>query len=818
MLISCRWLARHVDLAGLTAEELANDLTLHTAEVEGVERFAPWLSDVVVGEVVVHEPHPDADRLSLCRVDVGDGEPLSIVCGAQNVARGQKVAVARVGTVLPGDLKLKKTRIRGVDSCGMICSERELGLGEDREGIWVLAPEAQVGLSVAQALGAEDWVIEIDNKSLTHRPDLWGHRGIAGEIAAIRKRELRPLDLALPKTAPGEPYPVRVETAGCSRYLALAIDGARVEPSPAWLKLLLLAAGQRPLGLMVDLSNFVMLDLAQPNHLFDRRRLAEDGILVRDPREGERIRTLDGVERVLARDDMLICSGDDPVAIAGVMGGEKSAVEADTTELLLEVATFHPTRVRRTAARLGLRTEASTRFEKSLDPTLPAKAAAHLVRLLAEIQPRIRLPRPIGDAGRWTDPARPVELRPARARNVLGKNIDDEEIAATLQRLGFAVERAGTPWKVFVPSARATKDIAIEEDLVEEIGRMHGYGRIQERPLVGAILTPPRDERRALVRDLQDRLAGAACFHEAMTHTLQPTDVLQHLGALDDDYVRVQNPIHEGADRVRRSVLPSLLAVLAHNRRHRSDVRLFEIGKGYRAEHANERGEPQEVHELALVWALPPPASAARKSARFDADALARLKGVVEDLARAVGRRLPGWERIEPGEAPRWAHPNRSMFARAPGAARADGENAVRLGALEPRLRRELGLEGELESDVACAEISIDAWLALEREPFRYRPIPRYPGVKLDVAIAIPEKVLAGEVKQVIERAGKGQVESVELFDLYRGEGIGAGKKSLAFHVLLQAEDRTLTDADEAKFLARLERAVAELGGELRKE
>ncbi len=816
MLISCRWLARHIDLSGLTAEELANDLTIHTAEVEGVERFAPWLADVVVGEVVVCEPHPDADRLSLCRVNIGDGETLPIVCGASNVARGQKVAVARVGTVLPGDLKLKKTRIRGVDSCGMICSERELGLGEDREGIWVLEPGAEIGLSVAEALDAEDWVIEIDNKSLTHRPDLWGHRGIATEIASIRKRELLPLDLALPKTAPGEPYPVRIETDGCSRYLALAIDGARVAPSPAWLKLLLLAAGQRPLGLMVDLSNFVMLDLAQPNHLFDRRRLSKDGILVRDAREGERMRTLDGVERRLSREDMLICSGDEPVAIAGVMGGEASAVEADTTELLLEVATFHPTRVRRTAARLGLRTEASTRFEKSLDPTLPAKAAAHLVRLLAETQPGLRLPRPIGDGGKWTDPARPVELRPARARKVLGKEIGDEEIAATLQRLGFGLQRAGTPWKVLVPSARATKDIAIEEDLIEEIGRMHGYGRIEERHLVGAIVPPPRDERRALVRALQDRLAGAAGFHEAMTHTLQPTEVLHDLEALGESYVRVQNPLHEGADRVRRSVLPSLLAALAHNRRHRSDVRLFEIGKGYRPEHANERGEPKEVHELALVWALPPLPPAARKSARFDADALSRLKGVVEDLARALRRRLPSWERFEPGAAPSWAHPKRAMVAR--GDARQDVEDVVRLGALEPRLRRELGLEGELESDVACAEISIDAWLALEQEPFRYRPIPRFPDVKLDVAIAVPADVPAGKVRDAIERAGKGLVESVELFDLYRGERIGAGKKSLAFHVVLQAEDRTLTDADEAKFLARLERAVAEVGGELRKE
>ena len=280
MLVSIRWLSRHIDLTGLSPEQICEDLTLSTAEVEGLEPFAPHLSDVVVGHVLERNAHPDADKLSVCRVDIGGEEALTIVCGAPNVDSGQKVAVAPVGTVLPGDFKIKKSKIRGVASQGMICSVRELELGDDHDGIWVLDESAEVGASVSQALGLEDFVIEIDNKSLTHRPDLWGHRGIAGELAAIYSRPLKPLNVELPDWGNGAAFPVQIDTPACSRYLALPIDGARAEPSPDWLRFLLLAVGQRPIDQIVDVSNFVMLDLGQPNHTFDRQKISS-GIGVR---------------------------------------------------------------------------------------------------------------------------------------------------------------------------------------------------------------------------------------------------------------------------------------------------------------------------------------------------------------------------------------------------------------------------------------------------------------------------------------------------------------------------------------------------------
>jgi phenylalanyl-tRNA synthetase beta chain len=339
-------------------------------------------------------------------------------------------------------------------------------------------------------LGGPDWVFKIDNKAVTHRPDLWGHRGIAYELGALWRRSLEPLDVPALETAGGPIFPVRIDSPACGRYLALPIDGVMGGPSPEWLRLLLLAAGQRPIDLVVDLSNFVMLDLGQPNHLFDRDRIA-GGIEVRDARPGESMSTLDGERRWLEPGDLLICSEDVPIALAGIMGAEASKVAAGTSRLLLEVAHFDAGRIRSTANRLGLRSEASARFEKSLDPTLVQAAAAHLVALLGGIQPGIELPSPPTDAGSWVKPGGTVAFRPARARTVLGVDLDDADLEDKLRRLGFEPRTDEATWAVEIPSHRATGDIEIEEDLIEEIGRLHGLHRIEARTIRASLRPPP---------------------------------------------------------------------------------------------------------------------------------------------------------------------------------------------------------------------------------------------------------------------------------------------------------------------------------------
>lgn len=816
MKASFRWLARHVDLSGITPAQLGNDLTLSTAEVEGLERFAPATSDVVVGHVLTRDRHPDAEKLSLCTVDVGAGETLSIVCGAPNVAAGQKVAVAKIGTKLPGDLTIKRSKIRGVESFGMICSARELGVGDEHDGIWVLETEAAPGTSVAHALELEDWVVEIDNKSLTHRPDLWGHRGLAREIAAIYERKLKPLDLTPPATGAGAPYPVSIESPDCLRYVGLVIEGVRAGRSPDWLRHLLLAVGQRPIDLFVDLSNFVMLDLGQPNHVFDRRRLdtlaPKRGIVVRTARPSESLRTLDGLERKTNPADLLICAGEVPVALAGIMGGDDSKVADDSDALLLEVATFQATTIRRTSSRLGLRTDSSARFEKALDPHLPLAAAGHFARLLGSIAPSLRLPAQVSDVGAWTDPSRTLELRCERVRSALGKPLAASEIRGILERLEFGVESLSPApneqFRVRVPSFRATKDITLEQDLIEEIGRIHRYGNIAEQALELSITPPPRDERRRLVRHLQDRLAGGARFRENLSYSFIADALIERLGEAALPHVRVINPVHQGESRIRRRVAPSLLPALEANRRHHADVRLFEIGKAYEPEHPSERGEPRERHLLALAWAGPRPDA---KKARYDESRLQRLQSVVNDLVGSFGIAAPRW--TSEGERPSWAHPSKCLFLELPGAT----QTVAVVADLEPGLAPAIGLTGDLDSEVVLAELCLDGLLAAERRGSAYRPLPRYPGIKVDVAVAVLEATRAGELIALVEAAGKGQVADVELFDLYRGKSIGEGRKSLAFHVLLQSDARTLTDQDEQKFLQRFEKLVADAGGELRK-
>jgi len=810
MFVSMRWLARHISLDGITPEQLCDDLTLSTAEVEGLERFAPQLHDVVVGRVETREAHPDAEKLSLCHVDIGGDAPLAIVCGAPNVAAGQKVAVACLGTTLPGDFKIKKSKIRGVESHGMICSVRELDIGDEHDGIWVLPEHATVGASVAEALDIEDWIIEIDNKSLTHRPDLWGHRGIAREIAAIYERPLARLDMALPETGNAKSYPVAIETEGCSRYVGVPIDGVSKGPSPDWLRWLLLAVGQRPIDLLVDLSNFVLLDLGQPNHVFDRSRLGERGIVVRNARDAETIETLDGEERKLLASDLLICAGDEPVALAGIMGGEGSKVAAETDSLLLEVATFDATTIRRTSTRVGLRTDSSARFEKTLDPTLPLLAAGHFVHLLSEIAPQARFPAPITDLGHWTDPTCEIQLRCERVRTALGKALTNTEIQRILERLEFRVE---TPRKaeddrlcVVIPSFRASKDITIEQDLIEEIGRIHRYGNIEEKPLRFEITPPPPDERRRLVRHLQDRLAGGARFHENLSYSFIPDALLEKLGDLEEPHVSVINPVVQSEAKIRRSVAPSLLPALEANRRNRSDVRLFEIGKAYEPEHANERGEPRERHFLALAWAGIRPG----KKARYDENRLMGLQTILMDLVRSRGCGTPQW--TNQGPRPSWAHPGKCLFLELAGAA----STVATVAELEPGLAPAIGLTGDLESEVAIGELCLDALLEASLDAEGYRPLPRFPGIKVDVAVSVPESTPAADLLALIEEAGKKQVTDTELFDLYRGQSVGPGRKSLAFHVLLQSDKKTLTDKDEQKFLQRFEKLVSKAGGELR--
>ena len=803
MKLSLRWLSRHVDLSGIDPKQVLADLTMSTAEIEDLVQFGAGLEPLVVGHVRKREKHPDADKLSVCQVDLGkSGGVVQIVCGAPNVDAGQRVVVIKPGDTLPasggkGALKIKVGKIRGVESHGMICSESELGLSDEADGIFVLPADTEIGARFVDVCAVQDWVFEIDNKSVNHRPDLWGHYGFARELAAIYGRELRPVCEPVELPADGERVEVVIEDAeACPRYCGLRIDGVQSGASPNELRWMLQAVGQRAINLPVDLTNFVMLDLGQPMHAFDARHVGDRAIKVRRARDGEKMTTLDGQERSLVATDLLICAGDEPEALAGVMGGQGTMVEEGTSSLFLESANFHATTIRRTTMRLGLRTDASTRFEKAQDPANAEVAVHHFLRLLQSYCPTANAAGPLVDPAGFSYEAEPLVLRRDRLDLKLGVALEDEKVVEILTSLSFGVEPTADGFVCRAPSFRATKDVAIEDDLIEEVGRMYRYDNIPEQPLVGAVEPPPPNEELSLVR----RMVEVSCLelgcNEVYNYSFVPDAVVEACGAQAQQYVRVSNPVAPEITRMRRHVLPSLLATVEGNLRQHPDVRLVETGKGYHAEMKDDHGLPHEVRELALVFARRDGAGA---------HPFGELREHVQHLLRRLGYPVE-LHRPWSGSDQPWVHPARAV------AVDRDGSPVGYVAHLNPWTCKLLNLPQK----VAIATIDVRALHANGRATPSYEPVPVYPGLPVDVALMVDAEAKVGEVAEFLRTTGRKLIRAVELFEVYRGEHVPDGKKSLNFTVTLGANDRTLSDKDESKFLDKVRKNAPEIGAELR--
>ena len=801
MKISLRWLQQHVDLTGIDQKQILADLTMSTAEIEGLIRFGDGLEPFVVGHVRKCQKHPDADKLSVCEVDLGKaGGVVQIVCGAPNVAAGQRIVVIRPGDTLPaaggkGALKIKIGKIRGVESHGMICSESELGLSQEHDGILVLPSDIGIGERLIDVLAVQDWVFEIDNKSVNHRPDLWGHYGFARELAAIYGRALKPLPAAAPFPATGAKVAVQIDDkVGCPRYCGLVIDGVQSGPSPLELRWQLAAVGQRAISLPVDLTNYVMLDLGQPMHAFDLRHVGAGPIRVRKAKANESITTLDGQVRKLTDQDLLICSGDKPEALAGIMGGAGTMVAADTTRLFLESASFHATTIRRTSMRLGLRTDASARFEKAQDPANAELAVHRFMQLLQQHCPTATASGPLVDPAGFRYVSKSITLRRARLLLKLGVRLDDEQVAGILRSLQFGVTITPIGFDCSVPSFRATKDINIEDDLIEEVGRMFRYDNIPERPLHGTVAPPPRNEELFLAR----RLLEVSCLElgcsEVYNYSFVPDAVLTAAGAGEHAYVQVSNPVAPEITRIRRHVLPSLLASAPQNLRQHAEVKLVEHGKGYHAEMRDEHKLPHEVRELAFVWAR-----------RAGEHPFLELREAIAGLLQRVGSPSV-MARVWHGTDQPWVHPSRAV------AIDRDGSPVGYVAHLHPAIAKSMGLP--LTTAIACLDVR--ALHANGRKIARYQAVPTFPVLPVDVALLVDETVQVAHVVEFLRTTGRKLVKNVQLFEAYRGDPLPAGKKSLNFTVTLGADDRTLTDEDESKFLGKLREQCGQIGAELR--
>lgn len=802
MKISLNWLNDYVDLSDVSADRVAELLSLHTAEVEGVEVFGEAIQDVVVGHVLECEQHPQADKLSVTSVEYGAAEPVTVVCGASNVRKGLKVAFAPVGSKLPGDFKIKKAKLRGVESRGMICSERELELSDSHAGIMELADDAPVGTALVEYMGILDHVLELDNKSLTHRPDLWGHYGFAREMAAILERDLKPLPLAELTTANAEEEgAVRInieDEDGCAYYAGLQVElDGPPKAAPEWMQRRLNAVGQRPLDDLVDLTNYILLEIGQPTHAFDLDQIGGACIKVRAAEEGEVLRTLDDQERKLQPSDLLIGDADKGVALAGVMGGLSSEVTEGTRNILLESAVFHPTRVRRTSHRLALRTEASARFEKSLDPSYALQALRRFAYLLADIRPEAKVIAPVLQAGSDAAPQIQVPFHPQRTAELLGLELSKQRMVDILQRLGFGVEERGEELMVSVPSWRATKDVTTEIDLVEEVGRLAGYHNIQPEPLMAPVEVPRKDPMRLMCRKLSARLAGAHQAFETQGYTFLQDSWAERMGMDVSDFALVDNPVQEGLRLIRRDPIPSLLDQVGGNRREFANGCLFEIGKGYEPD-----GDalPTERRWLAAIQWAP-----AADASHGPASAFGQAKTVVDDLLRTVGIGSTAGGKQEQLPPPAWAHPGRSL------------QLPLGLGwvaAVHPGLAKEFGFD---PGTLMAICLDLDAVLEVsQKRRAKFQAPSRFPAIKVDVALALPKSVSYGEVQQALSKAGGKTLESLELFDLFEGGSLAEDQRSLAFHAVLRAPDRTLSDKDEQKFLKKVTQTAERLGGCLR--
>lgn len=811
MKISLRWLSRHVDLSDIDPKQILADLTMSTAEIEDLIRFGDGLEALVVGHVLEREKHPDADKLSVCQVDLGDpgGGVVQIVCGAPNVVKGARVVVIKPGDVLPpaggkGPLKIKVGKIRGVESHGMICSESELGLSEEADGILVLPADTQTGARFVDVCPVQDWVFEIDNKSINHRPDLWGHYGFARELAAIYGKKLKPIVVpgALP-TAGKHVDVVISDRDACPRYCGLIIDGVASGPSPNELRWQLQAVDQRAINLPVDLTNFVMLDLGQPMHAFDARHVGDGPIHVRRASKAEKITTLDGQERELDEKDLLICSGDQPEALAGVMGGAGTMVEDGTTSLFLESANFQANTIRRTSMRLGLRTDASTRFEKAQDPANAETAVHYFLHLLQQYCPGAAAAGPLVDPAGFDYHPKRLMLRRDRLALKLGIRLDDTAVAEILTSLSFSVDGCEEGYWVEPPSFRATKDIAIEDDLIEEVGRMYRYDNIPEQPLVGTVAPPPHSDELFLVR----RMIEVSCLelgcHEIYNYSFTPDAVLEACGAKGHSYVRVTNPVAPDITRMRRHVLPSLLSMVEGNLRQHASVRLVETGKGYHPESPDEHKLPHEVRELVFVFAQ-------REGQKAAAHPYGELRESVQHLLARLGYPVEmarAWSGQDGGENDQpWVHPARAV------AMDRLGTLCGYVAHLHPAVLRDLGLSGS----VAIACVDIRALLANGREEPSYTPVPTHPELPVDVALMVDEAIQVATVAEFLRTCGRKLCRNVELFEVYRGDNLPAGKKSLNFTVTLGADDRTLSDKDESKFVDKVRKNASQIEAELR--
>ena len=800
MKISYNWLKDYLE-CDLSPEAVAEALTsigLEVDALEQVEEIPGGLAGVIVAEVVECVDHPDSDHLHVTKLNTGDAELLQVVCGAPNVAAGQKVLLATVGTVLGEDFKIKKSKIRGVESFGMICAEDELGIGESHDGIMVLEPETPVGMAAKDYLGlATDAVIEIGLTA--NRVDAASHIGVARDLYAYLKHNGIPCRLNIPDVSAfaegeGEAIPVEVTAAdGSPRYTGTTIKGVKVAASPDWMQKKLLSIGLRPINNVVDITNFVLHEIGQPLHAFDAAKIEGGKVIVRRAEEGEKFVTLDGVERTLSSADLMIANVNKPMCIAGVFGGEESGVTENTVDVFLESAYFNPVSIRKSSKRHGLKTDASFRYERGADPLVceyAAKRAALLIQELAggQIVGKMQefCPEKIEK--------KTVDLDYDRIEAFIGKKIGHDVIEGILENLAYEfVEKTENGAKVAVPSYMV--DVYRECDVVEEILRIYGYNNIEVPQAMRMSVNAPQKPEPEQVRTSIANFLAANGFVETMNNSLTKSDYYAKLKTFPEERcVRILNPLSSDLNVMRQTLILNGLEVVAYNiNRQITNIKTFEYGSVYsfNPESDGKTLESYEEHTCYALFMSGQP----EKSWRTDAGkgSYFQLKGYLELLLKRFGCDIYS---LETDAAPADIFSEGLTYA-LPG----KRQHLAVMGTIAPARLKQFGIK----QPVFAAEINWPALFELvKRNKIKYKELPKFPEVRRDLAILLDESVTFADLRKSAFRVGKKLLKQVGLFDVYRGDKIAEGKKQYALSFVLQDLEKTLTDNDVERVMSKL--------------
>jgi len=796
MNISLDWLKNYVDLPkNLLAKDIGLKMTMATVEVDKVVSLADAFEKIVVGQIKKISVHPNADRLRLVTVDVGE-KNIDLVCGGTNLVENHQVVVALIGAKVKwhgeGDLvTIEKTKVRGVDSQGMICAASEIGL-EDRFAakddheiidLTEFGLKGKNGQNIAELLELTEATFEIDNKSINHRPDLWGHYGMAREVAAIY--ELPLAEYPFEKIKSAKEVNLKVENKEkilCPRYQAVMLDNFCVAESPAWLKEKLSAIGQKPINNLVDITNYVMFDLGQPLHAFAADKIKEK-IVVRLAKDKEILKTLDGEEKKLSTDDLVIADKEKALALAGVMGGEFSGINEKTTKIIIESANFEPVNIRKTANRLNLRTEAAIRYEKSLDPNLTEKALARAVSLILSICPQARVVSNVVDENSFKNKKINIEIAWTFINERIGNELSHDYIVNILKRLGFILKINKNGLKIEVPSWRATKDVGIAEDIIEEIVRIYGFDNIKPiMPKVDLQFTEENNLRQ-FERKVKNILAGSAGFDEVYCSSFENIELLKKIGA-SVDHVRVANPWSEDAAYLRKNLAPLLLTKAESNQRFFAPMAIFEVakifdrrGQGEKMSVNSKNFLPNQDVWLALV--------------ATGQDSLSLIKGAIELLAKKMNFDC-GF--VISNECPVWCHPHQNQKVYF---------NKVEVGYLanvHPETKEIL----KIKEAIACAEINLTKAAEFFPTIKKYQSLKKYPDIVLDLSIIVPETADWGDLQKISASLDEKLIRSVDLVEIYKNDKMEEGKKSVTLRLVFGSDERTLQYEEAEKIRQRV--------------